>query len=127
MLEDLVDGLICWQGFRDDIVNVWRESDIAILPSYREGLPKSLLEAAACGRPIITTDVPGCREMINGKNGVLVPVKNSIVLADEILKLANDKKLRMQMGLESRKLVLTSFADNVINKEMLNIYSKLVR
>lgn len=116
-------GLVNWQGFRSDIVEVWKESHIAVLPSYREGLPKSLLEAASCGRPIITTDVPGCREMVNDKNGVLVPVKNSKELAKAIIKLSNDVVLMQVMGNASRAMVVEHFADDVVNKEMLTIYN----
>jgi len=116
-------GLVKWHGFRSDIVNVWQESHIAILPSYREGLPKSLLEAASCGRAIITTDVPGCREMINGKNGTLVPVQNPIKLAEAIIDLAKDTHILKKMGQESRAMVLEHFADDVVNKQMLAIYN----
>ena len=116
-------GLVKWHGFRSDIVNVWKESHIAILPSYREGLPKSLLEAASCGRPIITTDVPGCREMVKGNNGLLVPVKESMPLANAIIKLSNDYDLMKSMGQESRKMVVENFSDQVVNKQMLEIYS----
>jgi len=84
----------------------------------------SLLEAASCGRAIITTDVPGCREMINGQNGLLVPVKNAKLLAEAIIKLANDKQLLKHMGMHSRKMVIEHFAANVVNKQMLAIYNK---
>jgi len=117
-------GLVKWHGFRSDIVEVWRESHLAVLPSYREGLPMSLLEAASCGRAIITTDVPGCREMINGQNGLLVPVKNAKLLAEAIIKLANDKQLLKHMGMHSRKMAIEHFAANVVNKQMLAIYNK---
>jgi glycosyltransferase involved in cell wall biosynthesis len=121
------EGLVNWQGFRSDIVEVWRESHIAVLPSYREGLPKSLLEAAACGRPIITTDVAGCREMVivngTGKNGLLVPVKNSNKLAKAIIELASNADLRKKMGQASREMVVKHFADDVVNIQMLNIYN----
>ena len=116
-------GLVKWHGFRSDIVEVWRESHIAVLPSYREGLPKSLLEAASCGRAIITTEVPGCREMINGKNGTLVPVQNPKKLAEAIIDLAKDIRILKIMGQESRTMVLKHFADDVVNKKMLAIYN----
>ncbi len=115
-------GLVKWHDFRSDIITVWQESHIAVLPSYREGLPKSLLEAASCGRAIITTDVPGCREMINGKNGVLVPVQNPKALAQAIIEMSNDKGSLKAMGLESRKMAVEKFADDVVNKQMLEIY-----
>jgi len=117
-------GLVNWQGFRSDIVEVWRESHVAVLPSYREGLPKSLLEAASCGRAIITTDVPGCREMINDdlSNGLLVAVKHPRKLAEAIVEISKDTQKLEQMGLNSRKMVEEHFADTVVNKEMLDIY-----
>ncbi len=120
-------GLVKWHGFRSDIVEFWRESHIAVLPSYREGLPKSLLEAASCGRPIITADVPGCREMVNGENGLginglLVPVQNPKALAKAIIELSNDGGLRLSMGLASRAMVVEHFADYVVNKKMLEVY-----
>ena len=119
-------GLVKWHGFRSDIVNVWRESHIAVLPSYREGLPMSLLEAASCGRAIITTDVPGCREMVQNTgpstNGLLVPVKNAEKLADAIIKLSNDIPLIKEMGIQSRSMVVKHFAGHVVNNEMLAIY-----
>lgn len=117
------EGLVKWQGFRSDIVEVWRESHIAVLPSYREGLPKSLLEAASCGRPIITTEVAGCREMVNGKNGILVPVQNPKELAKAIIALSKDLALQKTMGLASRAMVVEHFADDVVNKQMLAIYN----
>lgn len=125
------EGLVKWHGFRSDIVEVWRESDIAVLPSYREGLPKSLLEAASCGRPIITTDVAGCREMVQdsdvGINGLLVPVQNPKALANAIVQLASDAKLRESMGKESRAMVVKHFSGDVVNKQMLEIYTKTSR
>ena len=117
------EGLVKWHGFRNDIIEVWRESHIAVLPSYREGLPKSLLEAASCGRPIITTDVPGCRELSNDEdNGILVPVRNPKKLAEAIMKLSKNVELRKAMGQVSRALVVEHFADDVVNKQMLQIY-----
>jgi len=119
------EGLVKWHGFRNDIVEVWREAHIAVLPSYREGLPKSLLEAASCGRPIITTNVPGCREMVNDEdNGILVPAQNPKKLAEEIVRLSKDVELRKTMGLASRAMVIEHFADDVVNQQMLQIYEK---
>ena len=72
--------------------NIINSALIVVLPSYREGFPKVLIEAAACGRPSITTNVPGCKDaVINNHTGILVPVKNSIMLANEIQKLLNDR------------------------------------
>jgi glycosyltransferase involved in cell wall biosynthesis len=78
-------GVVHWIGKHDDMPSIFAASHIVVLPSYREGLPKVLLEAAACGRPIVTTDSPGCRDVVrNGMNGFLVPVRDHVALADAI-------------------------------------------
>lgn len=114
-------GLIHWCGETKEVDKAYANCHIAILPSYREGLPKSLLEAAACGRAIITTDVPGCREVVNhGENGLLVPVKNATALAEAILQLKNDNL--QHYGEKGRRLVENHFSDFIINQEILAIY-----
>ncbi|MSO54533.1 MAG: glycosyltransferase family 1 protein [Rhodospirillales bacterium] len=121
------DGLIQWLGYRDDVAEIWRYAHIAILPSYREGLPKSLLEAAASGRPIVATDVPGCREIVqNGKNGFLVPLQDPLALAQAIEALLNDKALRERMGAHSREMIETSFHQNLIIHETMKVYEELL-
>ena len=95
-----------------------------MLPSYREGLPKTLLEAAASGLPLITTNAPGCREIcIHEKNGLLVKIKDSEDLANAIIKLSEDKELRKKMGEASRIMVEKKFSLSCINEKMLNIFS----
>ena len=117
------EGIVTWQGYQSNIVKIYQESHIAILPSYREGLPKSLLEAAACGRPIITCDVPGCREIVkDGYNGILIPTKDSVALAKAIQTLANDKALRLTMGANGRKRIETEFSEQIINTQVLSLY-----
>ena len=92
-------GLIKWLGYCPDLAPIWAQSHIGVLPSYREGLPKSLLEAAACARPIVTTNVPGCREVvINNENGFLVPARDSGALARAMAVLIENRALRIQMG-----------------------------
>jgi glycosyltransferase involved in cell wall biosynthesis len=109
------EGLVeCW-GRRSDIADIYRNSTIAILPSWREGLPKSLLEAAACGLPMITTDVPGCREIVtNGENGLLVPLKSPEGLANAIEILINAPEMRQKFGRNARKLVEDELNDIAI-------------
>ena len=115
-------GYVNWLGQQTDIVSIYQKTDIAVLPSYREGLPKSLLEAASCGLPIITTDTPGCREIcIHGYNGLLVKIKDSHALAEAILKLAQDYTLRHKMGRASRVLVEDKFSADIINAEMMTL------
>ena len=120
------EGIIEWWGHRDNISEILKNTSIACLPSYREGLPKFLLEAASCGLPIVTTDVPGCREIvIDNVNGFLVPVKNAVVLADAIKKLVSDKMLREKFGTEGRKMVENNFSCKIINKQTVDLYKLL--
>ena len=101
-------------------------SDIAVLPSYREGLPKALLEAAATGLPLVATDVPGCREVVqDGVNGFLVPPENAQKLANALEILAEDSHLRERMGRESLKRAEMYFSEEKINTEILEIYKKV--
>jgi glycosyltransferase involved in cell wall biosynthesis len=116
-----------WWGFKKDMYQVYMDSHIVCLPSYREGLPKSLLEAAACGRPIVTTDVPGCREVvIHNKNGLLVPVKNGPALADALERLVNAPELRRLMGIAGRKLVVDELSEEIVVDKTLKVYDTLL-
>jgi len=127
-LQDWHDsGVVSWLGFREDVAEIWHQTHIAVLPSYREGLPKSLLEAAACGRPIVTTDTSGCKEIVqDGVNGFLVPVRDSIALADALGKLIVNPELRQSMGQAGRKLVEQQFSDEIIIAKTLKVYRDLV-
>lgn len=120
-------GLINWLGHQTDIARIWAESHIAVLPSYREGLPKSLLEAAACGKPMIAADTPGCREIvIDQHNGFLVPVQDAEALARAIQKLAHDSDLRVKMGNYSRQLVCREFSNEHVIEQTMELYRELV-
>jgi glycosyltransferase involved in cell wall biosynthesis len=106
---------------------IYSTAHVVCLPSYREGLPKVLIEAAACGKPIVTTDVPGCREVVrDGDNGLLVPVRDSKSLADAILRLIENNELRVQMGKRSREIALADFSSERINAQTLDIYRELI-
>ena len=119
-------GLCTWLGKVEDVAKLYQTSDIAILPSYREGLPKSLLEAAACGLPIVTADVPGCREVVlHQKTGLLVPVKGVIPLAAALERLLTDESLRSVLGTSARKLVEKNFSEEIIIQKTLRLYKKL--
>ncbi len=121
------DALVQWWGYRDSIADVWRQAHVAVLPSYREGLPKSLLEAASCARPIVATDVPGCREIVRpGENGILVPIHDAQSLADALETLLRDDKLRRVMGAKSRALVEDQFHQDRVVSETLKIYESLL-
>ncbi len=119
------DGLLDWDGHRSDIAQVWAESSIAVLPSYREGLPRSLLEAAACGRPLVATDVPGCRELVRHEgNGLLVEARSGAALADALARLAGDEALRLRLGAAARQTVEQDYSDQVVNKATLDLYHR---
>lgn len=123
----LIPGYIEWIGFRKDMVEQYVQSDIVVLPSYREGLPKSLIEACAIGRPIITTDVPGCREcVVDGYNGRMVPVKEVEPLANAIEDLCENKEMRIQMGINSRKLAEKEFSIEQVVEKTFSIYDEIL-
>jgi glycosyltransferase involved in cell wall biosynthesis len=110
-----------------DIRNVWSRAHIAVLPSRREGLPLSLLEAAACGRPLVATDVPGCREIARDNiNALLVPADDPAALADAIARLAHDADLRRRFATQGRALVERAFSSERIGGEMVTIYDRLL-
>ena len=115
-------------GHVSDIAGFWAQAHIAVLPSRREGLPKSLLEAAACGRPLIATDVPGCREVARpGVNALLVPVDDDAALADAIAALALDPAMRARLGAASRALVEREFSSARVGAEIVALYRKLLQ
>jgi len=118
------EGVIEWWGQQEDILSVWKCSNIAVLPSsYGEGVPKSLIEASSCARSIVTTDTPGCREIVqHEKNGLLVPVKNIEALADAIQRLIENPVMRRQFGLHGRKFVQERFDEKIVVKETMAIY-----
>ena len=100
---------------------------IVVLPSYREGLPKILLEAAACGRAVVTTDVPGCRDAIDpGVTGLLVPVRNAELLADALEGLINNPERCQAMGDAGRKLAESTFDVRQVVNAHLRIYQELI-
>lgn len=127
-LDRECDGkYIQYLGQRNDIKELLIESSIVLLPSYyREGIPKSLIEATAIGRPIITTDWIGCREtVVDGLNGFLIPIKSPQILAEKISILIDNEELRATMGRESRKIAMAKFSINEVIRRHLNIYHEL--
>jgi glycosyltransferase involved in cell wall biosynthesis len=116
-----------WWGWRDDMVSTWHQVHIACLPSsYREGLPKALLEAAACGLSIVTTDTVGCREVVrNGDNGLLVPIRDVPALAEALHILISDADLRTRMGKRSRATAEREFSSEQVIGETLAVYRSL--
>jgi len=125
-LNKKIDNIyIKWIGFQKNMISIYQQSSVVVLPSYREGLPKSLIEACAIGRPIITTNVPGCREcVIDGYNGRLVEVKNTEALASKILDFVENKQLLEQYSQYSRLLAEKEFSiESVVNKTIA-LYDK---
>jgi glycosyltransferase involved in cell wall biosynthesis len=121
------EGAVEWWGQRDDMPGVIAMSHIVALPSYREGLPKVLLEAAACGRPVVATDVPGCREIVkHGENGFLVPLRDAGALAEALLSLIRDSALRRNMGERGREMVMREFTVEHISRQFLDVYERLL-
>jgi glycosyltransferase involved in cell wall biosynthesis len=120
---------IQWLGPVADVRSVWRRSAIAVLPStYGEGVPKALLEAAACARPIVASDVPGCREVVRpGATGLLVPPRNIDKLAAALAALAGDPQRRAAMGRAGRALVECEFAEDIVAGETLAVYQAALR
>jgi len=114
-------------GFVEDIGALWARAHIAVLPSYREGLPLSLLEAAACGRPLVATDVPGCREIAcPGVNAFLVPLDDTEALAAAVDRLALDPQLRHRFGKAGRELVELKFSSERIGRDVVALYWRLL-
>ena len=116
-------GLVEHLGWVKDMPRLLNNSHIVCLPSYREGLPKSLIEAAAAGRSIVSTDVPGCREIVqHGYNGFLVPPRDADTLAQSLVKLIKDPELRREMGMNGRILAERRFGIERIIQRTLAIY-----
>jgi glycosyltransferase involved in cell wall biosynthesis len=121
------EGLIECLGHQKNVPQLYAKAKIVVLPSYREGLPKTLIEAAACGRSVITTDVPGCRDAIEPNiTGLLVPARNPMALADAIESLLTNDKLRQSMGCAGRKLAEREFQIETVIAAHLAIYRQLL-
>ena len=129
-MDAMCDGsYIRWLGHRDDMAELLKASHIVAFPSYyREGVPKSLIEACATGRPIVTTDNIGCRDVVeNGVNGFLVPVRNSAALADKLRVLIEDRALREEMGRNGRRKAEREFSLKDVVERHLQLYHQLVQ
>lgn len=122
------EGLVEWWGWRNDMNLVYQQAHIVTLPTnYGEGVPTVLLEAAACGRPLVATDIPGCRSIvIDQQNGFLVPPNDPQALANSLRALIKDPALRGRMGAASRELVMKNFTVNQVNRLTLDVYQYLL-
>jgi len=124
--ESCKNSYIRFLGEREDIREILNITDIYTLPSYREGIPRTVLEAMAMSKPIVTTNAPGCRQTVeHGVNGFLVPTKNSYLLASALEKLILNKNLREKMGRASRQKVEREFSDEVVVKKVLSLYREI--
>jgi glycosyltransferase involved in cell wall biosynthesis len=120
-------GVVEWWGHRDDMPEVFRQAHIVCLPSYREGLPKVLVEAAACARPLVATDVPGCREIVrNEQNGLLVPPRDPTALAAALRRLIEQPELRRSFGARGRQIAAQEFSLDRVIGDTLAVYRDLL-
>lgn len=122
------EGLVEWLGHVSDMPKLFAQTDVAVLPSYREGLPKSMIEAAACALPLIITDAPGCREVvsIHGEEGLIVPVRDGRALADAIRLLDDDRALGRKLGLAARQKALREFDERIVIERTLAVYREVL-
>src|SRR5207248_1419535 len=120
-------GRVRWLGHVEDMVGVLQRARIACLPSHREGVPKALLEAASCALPIVTTDAPGCREIVHHEvNGLLVPPRDPARLADALARLLADEELSRALGRRGRERVLAEFTVDRVVAQTLDVYRELL-
>lgn len=121
------EGLVEVWGWRRDMDQVFAQSHIVCLPSYREGIPKALLEAAAAGRPLVATDTAGCREIVrDGATGLRVPAKDPVALADALERLVQDAGLRRRLGAAARRVAVEEFDERIVTERTRELYRDLV-
>lgn len=120
------EGVLSWLGHVEDMPELFRRVDAVVLPSYREGLPKGLIEAAACGLALVTTNAPGCREVVSDEvDGLLVPPKDAAALARAIARLDDDPALRARLGAAARAKALARFDERIVIERTLGVYGEL--
>jgi glycosyltransferase involved in cell wall biosynthesis len=121
------EGTVEWWGWQTDMRSAFAACHVVTLPSFGEGIPTVLLEAAACGRPIVATDVPGCRDVVrDGVNGLLVPPKDPQALAAALITLLRSDSLRSKMGMAGRRLILERFSNQQVHTNTLAVYRQLL-
>ena len=117
------DGVVKWLGEVKDVRPIIADADVVVLPSYREGIPRSLLEASAMGKPVITTDAVGCREAAeHGRTGLLIPVRDASALADAMRKMIENPDMRVRMGKEGRQKMECEFDETLVLDKILETY-----
>ena len=120
-------GLIEWWGYKRNMDEVLNMASMVVLPSYREGLPKVLLEAAACSKPIISTNVPGCKEIVRHEvNGLLIPPKDEVALAEAIRRLLDNPEFARQLGENGREIVQNEFSEALVVEKTFEVYEHLL-
>lgn len=119
------EGVIEWLEHNNDIQGIYAQTHVAVLPSYREGLPKSLLEAMSCGLPIITTEAIGCRDIVDDTNGIKVPVKNTEALVKAFERCIADPQMCEAMGKQGRIKTENMYSIDIINRQIIDIYCKI--
>ncbi len=120
------EGIIEWLGHQDDMPRIMANAHIVVLPSYGEGLPRVLIEACAAGKAVVTTDVPGCRDIIeHGVNGLLVQPRDALALADALGQLVLDEQMRKDMGKAGRKIMLERYTSDHINRLTFDVYQEI--
>ncbi|HYG25778.1 MAG TPA: glycosyltransferase family 4 protein [Caulobacteraceae bacterium] len=121
----VAEGVVEWLGHVADMPALLSRVNLVVLPSYREGLPKTLIEAAACARPIITTDAPGCRQVVShGEDGLLVPVGDAGALRQAIERLADDPALALRFGAAARRKAMERFDEEIVLSRTLAVYAE---
>ena len=121
------EGLVEWLGWQVDMPAVYAQSNLVVLPSWGEGIPTALLEAGACARAVVTTDAPGCRDVIeDGFNGRLVTVEDAQGLAEAIRELIHNPAERQRMGENARRRVVERFSDDVVNRQTWQVYQQVL-
>ena len=120
-------GLVEWWGYKRNMNEVLNMATMVVLPSYREGLPKVLLEAAACSKPIISTNVPGCKEIVRHEvNGLLIPPKDEVALAEAIRRLLDNPEFARQLGENGREIVQNEFSEALVVEKTFEVYEHLL-
>ena len=122
------EGVVEWWGHRDDMPNVIGSAWVVVLPTfYGEGIPKILIEACACGKPVITTPIPGCSDIVrDGENGFIIPQKDPLALAKAIQVLVENPDLRLRFGIRGREIVVDEFASQRMARQTLAVYQELL-
>ena len=128
LLDWQASGTVEWWGRCDDMPRVFAQASLVCLPSYREGIPKALVEASASGRAIVTTDVPGCRDIVRqGTNGILVSPRDPVSLANAIATLLKDSATRREMGRRGREIAVNEFSEETVVEQTLALYKELLQ